>query len=456
MSRSPRLIAALALCAAAGCAKHDEPANKAVTSVDLPATTPEARTGAPMNRKVQQIEPPAGITIATPPADAVKTPDGLVFKSLAEGNGPSPSKNDTVTIELTSWDSKGNTRQSTKLHGKAVPVGLANNTSVGFVEGLTMMKKGGHAIFWVPPEIGHKAKTPTPNGKGDATETLAFEVTLVDIKPAPAIPPDVAAAPADAKKTAKGVAFEIVKPGTGKDTLRYFDTATFHVTGWDPTGHMFESTEVTGAPRTEQPFRDSVGMEEALTQLVAGERARFWVPADMTKGSINVPDGPLTYEIELVSIKPAEKAPPPTPTDVAAPPKDAQKTASGLYYKELKPGDGKSHPAPTDTVTVNYTGWTVDGRMFDSSFMSGKPTPLPLTNVIKGWTEGIPLMTTGGTTRFWIPVELAYNHAKGKPDGMLVFDVELVSFAHGAPPGGPPMGAHHGMGMPGGMPSGHP
>jgi peptidylprolyl isomerase len=452
MSRLPRLLATAALCAAAGCAsKQDDSSNKAVTSVDLPATA--AREGsAATRRKVQQIDPPAGVTITAPPADAVKSADGLVFKSLGEGSGAAPSKNDNVTLEITTWNAKGDTLASTKVHGKPIPVALATNTSAGFVEAITMMKKGGHAIFWVPPEIGHKAKTPGPAAK-DATETLAFEVTLVDVKPAPAIPPDVAAPPADAKKTAKGVSFVVLKPGTGKDQLRYFDTATYQYTGWDTTGHMFDSSEMRAQPRSASPFREPVGLEEALTQLVVGERARVWIPAEMTKGGAQVPDGQLTYEIELVSIKPAVKAPPPTPPDVAAPPKDAQKTASGVFYKEIKPGDGKSHPAATDTVTVNYTGWTTDGRMFDSSFMAGKPTPMPLNGVIKGWTDGIPTMTTGGTTRFWIPVELAYNHAKGKPDGMLVFDVELVSFAQGGPPGAPPMGGmHHGMGMPTGHP----
>jgi peptidylprolyl isomerase len=446
--------AALALGAASACASKEEPSNKAVTSVELPAT--EARTGsAAPRKKVQQVEPPAGVSITAPPGDAVKTADGLVFKSLAEGTGPAPAKNDTVTLDITTWSSKGDTLTSTKLHGKPIPVSLATSTSVGFVEAITMMKKGGHAIFWVPPEIGHKAKAPAAGNK-DAADTLAFEVTVVDLKPAPAVPADVAAPPATAQKTAKGVSFVVVKPGTGKDVLRYFDTAEYHYTGWDATGHMFDSSEVRAHTRSAQPFHEPVGLEEALTQLVVGERARFWIPGELTKGGASVPEGQLTYEIELVSIKPAVKAPPPTPPDVAAPPKDAEKTASGVFYKVIKPGDGKSHPAATDTVTVNYTGWTVDGRMFDSSFMKGDPMPLPLGGVIKGWTDGIPTMTTGGTTRFWIPVELAYNHAVGKPDGMLVFDVELVSFGKGPPPGGPPMGAHHGMGMPPGMPPGHP
>ena len=117
----------------------------------------------------------------------------------------------------------------------------------------------------------------------------------------------------------------------------------------------------------------------------------------------------------------------PAPPDVAAPPKDAQKTASGLASKVIQKGTGTDHPAETSSVTVHYTGWTVDGKMFDSSRTSGAPATFPLNRVIKGWTEGVQLMVVGEKRRFWIPVELAYNNRPGRPAGMLVFDVELIS-----------------------------
>ena len=65
--------------------------------------------------------------------------------------------------------------------------------------------------------------------------------------------------------------------------------------------------------------------------------------------------------------------------------------------------------------------------MFDSSVQHERPATFPLNRVIPGWTEGLQLMTTGEKTRFWIPVELAYNNRPGAPAGMLVFDVELIS-----------------------------
>ena len=77
---------------------------------------------------------------------------------------------------------------------------------------------------------------------------------------------------------------------------------------------------------------------------------------------------------------------------------------------------------------MHYTGWTTDGKMFDSSVKRGQPARFPLDGVIKGWTEGLQLMVVGEKRRFWIPGNLAYgeNTGGGRPSGMLVFDVELL------------------------------
>jgi FKBP-type peptidyl-prolyl cis-trans isomerase len=111
---------------------------------------------------------------------------------------------------------------------------------------------------------------------------------------------------------------------------------------------------------------------------------------------------------------------------VAAVPADAQKTASGLASKILKPGAGTEHPKESSTVKVDYSGWTTDGKLFDSSKTRGQPAQFPLKGVIAGWTEGVQLMVVGEKRRFWIPEELAYKGRAGAPQGMLVFDVELL------------------------------
>lgn len=129
----------------------------------------------------------------------------------------------------------------------------------------------------------------------------------------------------------------------------------------------------------------------------------------------------------------ARPAPPPrpdaipAPPDVSAPPADAERTASGLASKVLRPGTGDRHPTATDVVRVHYTGWRAeDGQMFDSSVTRGQPATFPLNRVIRGWTEGVQLMVEGEKRRFWIPANLAYEGNPRGPQGMLVFDVELL------------------------------
>jgi FKBP-type peptidyl-prolyl cis-trans isomerase len=116
----------------------------------------------------------------------------------------------------------------------------------------------------------------------------------------------------------------------------------------------------------------------------------------------------------------------PAPPDVAAPPSDAQRTPTGLASKVLKPGSGTRHPRANSSVTVHYTGWTTDGQMFDSSVIRKEPTTFGLNEVIKGWTEGVQMMVEGETRRFWIPAALAYEGVPDRPQGVLVFDIELL------------------------------
>ena len=104
-------------------------------------------------------------------------------------------------------------------------------------------------------------------------------------------------------------------------------------------------------------------------------------------------------------------------------------TASGLQYKVLVEGTGNK-PAATNTVKVNYEGRLLDGTIFDSSYQRGEPIEFPLNRVIRGWTEGLQLMTEGSTYELYIPSELGYgNQGAGnliKPGATLIFKVELI------------------------------
>ena len=116
----------------------------------------------------------------------------------------------------------------------------------------------------------------------------------------------------------------------------------------------------------------------------------------------------------------------PAPSDVGAPPSDAKIRPFGLATKVIEAWSGTEHPGPTSQVTVNYTGWTTDGEMFDGSVAQGLTSAFPLNRVIRDWTEGLQLMVEGEKRRFWIPEDLAYRGQPDRPQGMLVFDVELI------------------------------
>ncbi|RBP46285.1 FKBP-type peptidyl-prolyl cis-trans isomerase FklB [Roseimicrobium gellanilyticum] len=104
-------------------------------------------------------------------------------------------------------------------------------------------------------------------------------------------------------------------------------------------------------------------------------------------------------------------------------------TASGLQYKVITPGTGKS-PKATDTVLVHYRGELISGVEFDSSYARREPIEFPLNGVIRGWTEGVQLMQEGAKYQFFIPSKLAYgSRGAGRdigPNEALIFEVELL------------------------------
>jgi FKBP-type peptidyl-prolyl cis-trans isomerase len=427
MIRAFVLVGMLAL---AGCQKSDDNKNA--------KTGPAAKVADSKKPKTPQIQPP--LDLKNPPADAVRTPSGLVYKTLAANpSGQAPKRNDTVMIKYTGWrQASGETFFSNKNAEQAMPLNLAS-TAPGFTEGMQQVRKGERAMLWLPPDIGLKDKPKSGQG-----ETLVYEVEVVDIVEAPAIPPDVAGPPPTAKQTKSGIKYVEVRPGTGKDKPTTADDVTFNYTAWNAEGRMLESTEMKKRPVKSPPYRQPQPLQEVLEQMTAGQRVRFWVDAEkMKKPQPGPAQGQLCYEVDLVTIEKSKNPPPPTPPDVAKPPADAKKSEKGVFYKVLKAGKGGPKPTPSDSVRVHYTGWTTDGRMFDSSVIRGEPSEFNLRGVIAGWTEGIPLMSVGDKFRFWIPDTMAYKGQPDRPQGMLVFDVELLEIKPPASPDAPHGGHGH-------------
>ena len=243
----------------------------------------------------------------------------------------------------------------------------------------------------------------------------------------PTIPPpsDVAAPPPDATTTSSGLAYKVLSKGTETSHPSATDKVLVHYSGWTTDGKMFDSSVTRNHPISFGLNQVIPGWTEGVQLMSPGDKFRFWIPEKLAyAGKPGAPAGMLVFDVELIKVLPTKID---APADVAAPPKDSVKTASGLAYKVIKPGPGGDHPGPTSMIEVDYTGWTTDGKMFDSTLTRGATTTFPVDKVIKGWTEGVQLMKPGDTYRFWIPEELAYKGNPGKPQGMLVFDVTLVA-----------------------------
>ncbi len=111
-------------------------------------------------------------------------------------------------------------------------------------------------------------------------------------------------------------------------------------------------------------------------------------------------------------------------------------TNTGLQYEIIKSGAGAS-PQPSDKVSVHYKGTLLDGTEFDSSYKRNKPSSFPVNRVIKGWTEGLQLMSPGSKFKFYIPSELAYGKNGSRsipPNSTLIFEVELLEVMSEKPP----------------------
>jgi len=416
------LVFAVAGCKPAGGGAAESKSSESSTTSDKSGVDTEAQKAkAPAAADEKVIPAPADVV--GPPPDAEKTPSGLASKMLSAGKGgDKPHTYDRVKVNYTGWTTDGKMFDSSIPRGSPATFGL-DGVIAGWTEGLQLMTVGEKRRFWIPEDLAYKGRAGSPAGM------LVFDVELLEIIPgqAPiAAPTDVAAPPPDAEKTKSGLASKVLSPGTSKEKPKSWDRVTTHYSGWTTDGKMFDSSVKRGRPATFNLDQVIAGWTEGIPLMTVGEKRRFWIPEELAyKGQAGAPAGMLVFDVELISIEHMPE-PPSAPKDVAKPPANASKTPSGLRYRVLKKGTGKTHPKAEDKVKVHYTGWTTDGKMFDSSVPRGAPTTMRLDEVIKGWSEGVQLMVEGERTRFWIPQDIAYKGESGSPRGMLIFDVELV------------------------------
>jgi peptidylprolyl isomerase len=233
----------------------------------------------------------------------------------------------------------------------------------------------------------------------------------------------------DTVTTKSGLKYIVVKTGEGKKA-EDGDIVTVNYTGWLTDGKKFDSSLDRNQPFPVTLGNHQViaGWEEGLTGMAKGGERILIIPPDLAYGERAVGPIPanatLVFQVDVLDVSPPRK--PPIYDE-----KDVKTTKSGLKYVVLEEGKG-AKPEKGQTVQVDYTGWLLDGKMFDSSLDRGQPFEFVLGagRVIKGWDEGVAMMNVGSKYLLIIPPDLAYG-ARGAggvipPNATLLFEVNLL------------------------------
>jgi FKBP-type peptidyl-prolyl cis-trans isomerase len=330
-----------------------------------------------------------------------------------------------------------------------------------FMEGFLMLSEGDSAVLKLPVEKAFKdTQIPPFAKKGDP---FSFEVKIFSVKSkaeyekakmddaakqnkidTKMIQDFVAKNKLKVLRTASGINYIIDKKGNGKHPVST-DKVKVHYKGTKMDGTTFDSSYDRGEP-IEFPLTGVIkGWTEGVQLLEEGGKGKLIIPSSLAYGQ-NPPPGSnikaneiLVFDIELLNIVKDQPKPDATEQNavdakliqdyIIANKLAAKATPSGLHYIIEKAGNGK-HATAASTVKVHYKGTTLDGKTFDSSYDRGEPIEFPLSGVIKGWTEGIPLLEVGGKGKLIIPSGLAYGAQSPSPaiapNSVLIFDVELL------------------------------
>ncbi len=423
----------------------------------------------------QTKKSPAKKTVAAKPAAGKsaggyqKLPSGLEYKVIKHGTGTrKPVLNDHIEMYIFVHVGDSVIFDSRKMYGpKPVPFPITQPKFKGDpIEGFMLMVEGDSAIFRLPVDSMQKAGNQLmpwmksgmlveynvtlmkvrseAEERKESEENAAKQGTIDDkilqeyftkngIKPT---------------KTASGLYYVILKEGSGSN-IKAGQNATVFYTGKFMDGKAFDSNTDSSFHHP-QPFEVEVGKgrvikgwDEGLQLLKKGSKAVFYIPSGLAYGATDRNPIPansiLVFEVEISNV--AE------PVDQAAiddkllqdyfKEKNIQptKTKSGLYYMVSRKGAGPN-AKPGKKVTMNYTGKTLNGTVFDSNtdpqFKHVQPFSftLGMGQVIPGWDEGVQLLQIGSKATFFIPSGLAYGPRAAGPNipanTVLLFDVEVV------------------------------
>lgn len=363
-------------------------------------------------------------------ATETTTASGLKYRVVKKGDGKQATRGSKVIVHYTGTLTNGTKFDSSKDRNQPFSFKLGIGQVIqGWEEGIAMMREGEIAILTIPPSLGYGDRdmgTIPPNS------TLIFEVELIAVHE-PVKPFNVEGK--DTVRLESGLKYIIEGRGR-KDAqqAKEGDIAVVHYTGYFLDGKVFDSSVERDEPATFTlgGGRLIKGWEEGVMRMKIGDRYRLVIPPQLAygqEGASNLipPNSTLIFDVELVDLKEGFK-----PFDVKG--KDTITTPSGLKYIIVEgAADDAGKPGPNEIVEVHYTGYLPTGKIFDSSYERGEPMQFlyGTGRMIKGWEEGISLMSIGSKYRLIIPSNLAYGEQGAgngiiPPNSTLVFDVEML------------------------------
>lgn len=302
----PLAVATLMMCGAGtlGCggAGRSEAAEP-TTGLEAATVTPSSEGEAPEEALPQSnvgprqpIATDAPPDVARPPAGAETSVSGVASRVLWHGNGGArPRAQDIVVVHYSAWTTDGTRFDSSVERGRPSAFSLTGMIP-GWAEGLRQMTVGEQRRLWIPESQAYGGVPGRPEG------TLVYDVELIAIEASPPVTPvDVAAAPADAERTASGLASMVLQAGTGTDHPGPTSSVTVHYSGWTTDGHLFDSSVVRGRVVSFPLNAVIVGWTEGLQLMVEGEKRRFWIPVDLAyAGRAGAPAGTLVFDVTLI------------------------------------------------------------------------------------------------------------------------------------------------------------
>lgn len=360
--------------------------------------------------------------------DFLSKSSGLKYKITKKGNSKFAKTGDRIWVHYVGKLPNDSIFESTQKTGEQSFYLGYGQLIKAWDEGLRLVSEGGVIELLAPPKLaygneGYKGLNPKSN--------LFFKIALLQIDEKEAVKPyDIKGL--KQYKTKDKIKYYIVKKGKGEN-LKSGDNAYVHYTGYFTNDSIFDTSIKKG-----KPVRITVGGKHVfkgwsmcLKQMNEGSKYRFIIPYKLAygkKGYKNIipPKATLIMDMELVKIVREIKV-----KKWNAENRDTIKTKSGLKYIVFKKGEGEQIK-DNSVVEFHYSGYFTNGKLFDSSEKRQEPMKIPIgiNAIIKGWDEGLKLMSKGAEYQLIIPSKLAYGKDgipnKIPPNTDLIFDIKVL------------------------------